>query len=140
MNKNILLVLVAVVVIVGGYYFWGTTKSENTETQINVPVNPPVNTQVNTTSTNTPVVNTATEAKGYTLAEVAKHNKSTDCWTAVSGNVYDVTDFIPGHPGGKDIIKACGKDGTSLFKSERDHVEQNAMGTLEGYFIGKLSN
>ena len=82
MNKNILLGLVAVVVIMGGYYFWGTTKSENTETQINLPIDTPENTSVNTqvgtpsTNTNTPAVNTIPANNQYTLAEVAKHNKS----------------------------------------------------------------
>lgn len=84
-----------------------------------------------TVSTSTPV---------YALEDVAKHGTSTDCWTAVSGKVYNVTEFIPSHPGGKDIVKACGKDGTSLFMNEDEHAEQNAQDTLDNYFIGTLKS
>ena len=54
-----------------------------------------------------------TGAMAITLSEVAQHNKSTDCWTAVSGKVYDLTAFIAsgGHPN-NDIDQACGVDGT----------------------------
>ena len=40
----------------------------------------------------------------YSLADVAKHNKADDCWVVVNGQVLDVTDFLPDHPGGKKAI------------------------------------
>lgn len=96
-----------------------------------------------TKSISTPLIETKNPNSDvtYTLADIAKHSTETDCWTAVNGNVYDVTDFIPSHPGGRAIIQACGKDGTSLFKSEREHRETNAEQTLEStYLIGSLKN
>ena len=30
----------------------------------------------------------------YTIQEVAKHNKETDCWLIAHNNVYNVTEFI----------------------------------------------
>lgn len=39
------------------------------------------------------------EQKDLTLSEVAKHNKRDDCWIIVEGLVYDVTKYIPLHPG-----------------------------------------
>ncbi|KAK4103739.1 hypothetical protein N658DRAFT_445171 [Parathielavia hyrcaniae] len=48
--------------------------------------------------------------------EVAKHNKSDDCWVIVHGRAYDVTEFLPEHPGGsKIILKYAGKDATEEF-------------------------
>ncbi|MCL4163225.1 UNVERIFIED_CONTAM: hypothetical protein GTU68_042885, partial [Idotea baltica] len=49
--------------------------------------------------------------------EVAKHNSNKDCWVVVDGKVYDVTLFIPNHPGGKLIYARAGYDISILFQS-----------------------
>jgi len=57
-------------------------------------------------------------AKGgeYTLEEVAKHNTKDDIWVVVEGQVLDVTNFLPEHPGGeKAILLYAGKDATEEF-------------------------
>jgi|GEM_PF-1631609 len=41
----------------------------------------------------------------FTVAEVAEHASESDCWLILSGKVYEVTEFIPSHPGGKAILK-----------------------------------
>jgi len=53
----------------------------------------------------------------YTLEEVAKHNNRSDAWIALDGFVYDVTKWIPQHPGGDEILRCIGKDGTATFNS-----------------------
>jgi cytochrome b involved in lipid metabolism len=54
----------------------------------------------------------------YTAAQVSAHATTTDCWSIVSGGVYNLTAWIGVHPGGAGVIKAmCGKDGTSSFNS-----------------------
>ncbi|KAI5301581.1 hypothetical protein KEM56_001580 [Ascosphaera pollenicola] len=56
-------------------------------------------------------------AKGLLGGEIAKHNSSNDCWVIVHGKAYDVTDFLPEHPGGQKIImKYAGKDATEAFE------------------------
>lgn len=48
--------------------------------------------------------------------EVAQHNTKDDCWVIIHGKVYDVTEFLPEHPGGPSIIiKYAGKDATKAF-------------------------
>lgn len=48
--------------------------------------------------------------------EVAKHDSKESCWVVVHGNAYDVTEFLPEHPGGARIIlKYAGKDATEEF-------------------------
>ena len=55
----------------------------------------------------------------FTMTEVAKHNSQSDCYIVVNGSVYDVTKFIPNHPGGPErIIPLCGKDATSAFSGQ----------------------
>jgi len=39
-----------------------------------------------------------------TGVEVAKHSSKDNCWVIVHGRAYDVTDFLPEHPGGMKII------------------------------------
>ncbi|KAF2196087.1 hypothetical protein GQ43DRAFT_485222 [Delitschia confertaspora ATCC 74209] len=49
--------------------------------------------------------------------EVAKHNSRESCWVIVQGRAYDVTEFLPEHPGGpKIILKYAGKDATEEFE------------------------
>ncbi|ORX38823.1 FAD binding domain-domain-containing protein [Kockovaella imperatae] len=57
------------------------------------------------------------EAKGeYTAEEVAKHNKESDCWVIIDGQVLDVTNFLSEHPGGaKAILLYAGRDATEEF-------------------------
>ena len=39
-----------------------------------------------------------------TGAELARHNTERDCWIAVGGTVYDVSAFLPDHPGGPETV------------------------------------
>jgi len=58
----------------------------------------------------------AAGVKGYTLADVAKHNTEKDCWVVVNGQVLDVTKFLPDHPGGAlAIVTFAGKDASEEF-------------------------
>ncbi|RVD85247.1 uncharacterized protein DFL_003573 [Arthrobotrys flagrans] len=51
-----------------------------------------------------------------TSSEIAKHNSAESCWVIIHGKAYDVTDFLPEHPGGsKIILKYAGKDATEEF-------------------------
>lgn len=50
-----------------------------------------------------------TTPSGITAAQLATHNTKTDCWIAYKGEVYDLTAFLPRHPGGVSTIsRYCG--------------------------------
>ncbi|CAB9498147.1 unknown protein [Seminavis robusta] len=53
----------------------------------------------------------------YTSIDIAAHHTETDCWTAVYGKVYDITEYAPNHLVGAPILVngMCGKDGTPAF-------------------------
>jgi len=79
---------------------------------------------------------------GIKMDQIALHNTSSDCWVVVNNRVYDVTDFIPQHPGGPEaILPLCGKDATSAFESRngRGPHPQRAQEKLDAsYFVGPL--
>lgn len=80
---------------------------------------------------------------GATLdtAEVAKHSGSQDCWIIINDNVYDVTQYIPFHPGGQQrIINYCGKDATQAFNTRGGEGKHSsfAWNTLGNYYIGAV--
>lgn len=100
-TKIVIFLVVAFVIVIGITFATRTTGA--TDTSI-VPPRPSVETMATTT---------------YTLAQVMQHKTPTDCWTTVSGGVYDLTPFVNQHPGGvENIIKICGIDGTTAFSAQ----------------------
>ena len=73
---------------------------------------------------------------GYTLADVSIHGGRGSCWTAINGQVYDITSYINQHPGGSAILRGCGVDGTHLFNGVGAH--RGTIGQLSSYIIGNL--
>ncbi|ETI23170.1 hypothetical protein G647_04967 [Cladophialophora carrionii CBS 160.54] len=50
------------------------------------------------------------------VSEISSHDKDTDCWIVVDGQVWDITKFAPEHPGGPGIIyKYAGRDATQAY-------------------------
>ena len=48
-----------------------------------------------------------------THAELRKHNSRGDAWMAIRGLVYDVSQYLPFHPGGPDeLMRGVGDDAT----------------------------
>merc|ERR1712226_976879 len=74
--------------------------------------------------------------------EVAKHATEKDCWVIVGDEVYDVTDFLKDHPGGKKAIMLfAGKDATEEFDMLHDRKVIKKYGIDQGTVThkGKLA-
>merc|ERR1712039_139630 len=83
----------------------------------------------------------ASEAMSVSEAEVAKHASETDCWVVVGEEVYDVTNFMGDHPGGKKAIMLfAGKDATEEFDMLHDRKVIKKYGIDQGTVksMGKL--
>mmetsp|Transcript_64836 Transcript_64836/g.164337 ORF Transcript_64836/g.164337 Transcript_64836/m.164337 type:complete len:82 (+) Transcript_64836:102-347(+) len=76
-----------------------------------------------------------------TEAEIAKHNTETDCWVVVGDDIYDVTNFMADHPGGKKAIMLfAGKDATEEFDMlhERKVIKKYGIDVGTVKHMGKL--
>lgn len=132
--RNKIGILVIIVFVIGAIIVFAHYKD--------VP-NPAPRTPGGTTGTSAGVETTNPNAGGtaktYTLADVAKHNSGTSCWTAINGSVYDVTSWVNQHPGGPDaILSLCGTDGSTAFNGQHGGQAQPAQ-ELATFKIGSLS-
>ncbi len=75
----------------------------------------------------------------YTVADVTAHKDASSCWTIIGGSVYDLTAWIPQHPGGAGaIVGLCGHDGTAAFQGQHDSAKKQAD-ILATFKIGALT-
>ncbi|CZR55990.1 related to cytochrome b-type NAD(P)H oxidoreductase [Phialocephala subalpina] len=69
----------------------------------------------------------------YTESEISRGRR--DAWTVLGGKVYNMTPYLPYHPGGEpELLRVAGKDGSKLFGEVHPWV--NWEGMLEGCLIG----
>ncbi len=137
-------IAVAIIVAIGGIFYFVSAEQE--------PEAVDSNSQPNTVDEIMPTQTDENEQQitQYTLSEVATHNSEDDCWTVIDGSVYDITSYIPRHPGGDEILRACGSDGSSLFNQRQTESGEdvgsgtphssNAKSQLERLKIGQLAN
>ncbi|KAJ8527971.1 hypothetical protein K7X08_015422 [Anisodus acutangulus] len=74
--------------------------------------------------------------KSYSKAEVALHNKRTDCWIIIKDKVFDVTSYVEEHPGGDAILAHAGDDSTEGFYGPQHATRVFEM--IDDFCIGNL--
>lgn len=85
-----------------------------------------------------PTAGTATTAATFTAADVAKHASAADCWTIVSGAVYNLTNWIKQHPGGAGPIEGmCGVDATTAYLGQHQG-QRSPTAALSQFKIGTI--
>ncbi|XP_059052754.1 cytochrome b5 reductase 4 isoform X2 [Achroia grisella] len=71
------------------------------------------------------------------LAELATHNTQNDAWLAIRGRVYNITHYLPYHPGGpEELMRGAGIDATQLF--DKVHPWVNYESLLAKCLVGPL--
>ncbi|CAH2092919.1 unnamed protein product [Euphydryas editha] len=72
-----------------------------------------------------------------TPAELATHNTEKDAWLAIRGRVYNITYYLPYHPGGpEELLKGAGIDATELFDKVHPWVNYDSL--LAKCLVGPL--
>jgi len=75
----------------------------------------------------------------YRISEIRKHGaKAEKIWVYRGTGVYDITDWIPGHPGGEVILQAAGGSIDPFWKIFSIHQKQDVYDILEQYRIGDI--
>lgn len=85
-----------------------------------------------------PTGNAVSDTQTISQSELSKHNSESDCWVSYGNEVYDITSFLPNHPGGSQaILPFCGtsKDFENAFNTK--HGADNSykipkVGTFKG--------
>ena len=75
----------------------------------------------------------------FRLSEISSHDKnSNNPWVIRGTKVYDITDWIAGHPGGNVILRAAGGSVDPYWNIFSIHKKQEVYDILESYLIGQV--
>ncbi|KAI0100003.1 Oxidoreductase, molybdopterin-binding domain-containing protein [Hypoxylon sp. NC0597] len=75
----------------------------------------------------------------YRLAEVKEHGpKSENPWVIYEDKVYDITDWVPAHPGGEVILRAAGGSIEPYWNIFSIHKSPYVREILDQYIVGKV--
>ena len=81
---------------------------------------------------------TCPPSRQYTWQQVAQHNTVDSCWVYSHSTVYDITEWLDRHPGGRDILLlSAGRDITDLMTSYHPFTDKPAA-ILAKYAIGEV--
>lgn len=73
------------------------------------------------------------------MSEVRKHGRGSETrWVVRKERVYDITDWIPNHPGGEVILNAVGGVIDLYWDIFSIHKKQDVYDILEQYYIGDV--
>lgn len=90
---------------------------------------------------NVPLVHAETPSthQNIRLSEVRKHGaKAERRWVVKGTKVYDITDWIPNHPGGEVILRAVGGVIDPYWEIFTIHKKKDVYDVLEQYYVGDL--
>jgi len=124
MNNTITSITIGVLVVAlaGGLVLWQKSADAPVPTD--------------TSSTTDTELTSLPEVEGITSTEVAAHNSRETCWSTINGNVYDLTSWIPEHPGGEQaILQLCGTDGSAKYNGKHGDAPKQAA-VLIGFKLG----
>lgn len=96
--------------------------------------------QTTTTQTTGTTTTPSSTPQTITRSELTQHSSRTDCWIAYQNKVYDITAFLPIHPGGVSTITPfCGtSSGFENAFTNQHGTSQVRRLAREGIYKGDL--
>lgn len=79
-----------------------------------------------------------TDLPTYTSEEVAKHCSMPNVWVTYGIGVYDITKFVPEHPGSDKVMLAAGNAIDPFWHVYQQHNTKEVLSLLESYRVGNL--
>jgi cytochrome b involved in lipid metabolism len=143
MKKGVIIALVAVVVIVTAIILLST--GNNKENSQNLNYNDSPSDQQNQMQNDSQQQNNSPDqgtqpADKVTQTELALHNTQDDCWISYKKDVFDITSYLPKHPGSAAAITPyCGtsSDFESAFEGKHGTSQVEKL-IREGTYKGEL--
>ena len=81
----------------------------------------------------------AASARLIDIASVREHTSRADCWLAIEGGVYNVSEFLSEHPGGETVLlQRAGGDATRAFRDAK-HSARVRDEMLPRLMVGRLA-
>lgn len=140
-----ILVLTATVLFwlgVGGFALWNAWRGD--EAGIVEAGTPAIGTPAASMQAASTPATAEHTARRITPAELARHDRSSDCWLAIDGAVYDVTAYGARHPAEPEVLNAwCGREASEAYRTKglpgggRPHSAR-ADAMLSRYRVGTL--
>lgn len=133
--KHFTLFAIIIFCLIGGGVILLNRLFPPTQTGSNLIKAPIVSTSTATEATNS---RSSSAEPSFTADEVAQHNSKEDCYLIIRDSVYNVTDYISFHPGGRNtIIARCGREVTGIFTQIHSNRAWDLLGR---YKIGQLGS
>lgn len=134
-NKSITIIVAALLIVGIGYFVYDKKQEDLNPTPATSASSESVNSSASSTSEETSLP----PSNGIALTEVEAHHTRETCWVAISGSVYDLTSWIPKHPGGEQaILQLCGTNGTAKFTAQHGG-NSKVLSVLAGFKISLLA-
>ncbi|KAL8830873.1 MAG: hypothetical protein Q9170_005531 [Blastenia crenularia] len=75
----------------------------------------------------------------FRLEDVRKHGRDAEeKWITKGNKVYNITDWIPGHPGGEVILRAVGGPVDQYWNIFTIHKKQEVYDILDSFYLGEV--
>lgn len=150
-SPKLAIILIILIILAGSYLAYSLYSTNQVDETNTVDLANPISQESDTSQTadsdeliqvdnTSPVDENTNSEQVYTIAQVAENSNKNSCWTIINGSVYDITSYVPNHPGGEsEILQICGKDGTNLFNKPSEHISGGARNVLDTFKIGTIS-